>query len=165
MSGRGSYLDELQGRVEGEGKRVAVVVARFNAHVTGLLLESARATLHEHGVADDDVRVLTVPGAWELPQAARRAAATGRFDAVVALGCVIRGETPHFDFIAGETARGLGAAALETGVPVIFGVLTTENETQALERADPDGQAKGREAALAALEMAALFTTLDGAGS
>ena len=162
MSGPGSYADNLEGRVDGAGRRIAVVVSRFNDHVTGPLRESARRALVEHGVAADDVRVLTVPGAWELPQAALRAAGTGRFDAVIALGCVIRGETPHFDFIAGEAARGLGAAALESGVPVIFGVLTTETEAQAAERADPEGQDKGREAALAALEMAALFDDLDG---
>ncbi|MGD2071726.1 MAG: 6,7-dimethyl-8-ribityllumazine synthase [Gemmatimonadota bacterium] len=157
MSGPGTYLDDLEGRVEGAGRRIAVVVARFNGHVTGRLLEGVREALREHGVAEEDVSVLRVPGAWELPQAAQRAAVTGSYDAVVALGCVIRGETAHFDFIAGEAARGLGAVARATGVPVIFGVLTTDTEEQALRRADPDGQDKGREAALSALEMAALF--------
>lgn len=160
MSGPGSYMDALEGRVRGEGLRIAVVAARFNAHVTDVLLERVRATLVEHGVRDGDAPAFRVPGAWELPQAVAEAARTGRFDAVIALGCVIRGETPHFDFIAGEAARGLGRVALETRVPVVFGVLTTDTEAQALERADPEGQDKGREAALSALEMAALFGDL-----
>jgi 6,7-dimethyl-8-ribityllumazine synthase len=136
------------------------VVSRFNAHVTDQLLERARATLREHEVDDADLVVFHVPGAWELPQAARRVAGGGRFQAVLALGCVIRGETPHFDFIAGEAARGLAEAAYQSGVPVVFGVLTTDNEEQALERADPARGDKGREAALAALEMAHLFQRL-----
>ncbi len=143
--------------MDGEGLRLAVVAARFHGHVTGRLLDRCLAGLREHGVADDDVEVVRVPGAWELPQVAGRLARAGRHDAIVALGCVIRGETPHFDFVAGEAARGLGAVAREFGVPVILGVLTTDTEEQALERADPKGQDKGREAALAALEMALLY--------
>ena len=172
MSGSGSYADALEGRLEGlgtepgRGRRFAVLVARFHGPVTELLLRRVRETLLEHGVREGDVEIHRVPGAWELPQAAAVAARTERFDAVVALGCVIRGETPHFDYIAGEAARGLGRVATETGVPVIFGVLTTETEAQAVERADPDGQDKGREAALGALEMAILVETLvDGTGA
>lgn len=156
----GSYTEELEGAVTGEGRRFALIAARFNDWITAQLLERVRRTLVDHGVAEEDVEVFRVPGAWELPQAALAAARTRRFDAVVALGCVIRGETPHFDYIAGEAARGLGRAALESGIPVVFGVLTTENEEQAVQRADPDGRDKGREAALSALEMAALFETL-----
>jgi 6,7-dimethyl-8-ribityllumazine synthase len=142
------------------GRRFALLAARFNAHVTDTLLERARDTLLERGVDPSDVHVFRVPGAWELPQAALRAAASGRFDAVLAIGCVIRGETPHFDFISAEAARGLGEAAYRTGVPVVFGVLTTDSEAQALERADPGRGDKGREAALAAVEMADLFARL-----
>ena len=161
MTGSGTYSSELQGRVSGSGRRFALIASRFNSHVTDQLLSNARDTLLEHQTAEADVEVFRVPGAWELPQAALRAATTGRFDAIVALGCVIRGETPHFDYICDEAARGLGDAARRTGLPVIFGVLTTDTEAQALERADPARGAKGREMALAALEMADLFRRLD----
>lgn len=162
MSGPGSYTDALAGRVRTEGRRFAIVAARFNARHTDVLLERARATFLEHGAADEDLRVLRVPGAWELPQAVARVAREGDVDAVVAVGCVIRGETPHFDVIVDECARGLGEVALRSGVPVILGVLTTDTEAQARERSDPRGQDKGREAALAAMEMAALFHAVRG---
>ncbi len=155
-----SYAHELDGRLSGRGRRFAVIASRFNAHVTEQLLQRTLSTLLEHDVLADDVKVFRCPGAWELPQAALRAAGSGGFDAVIALGCVIRGDTPHFDFIAGEAARGLAETAYRTGVPVIFGVLTTETEEQALERSDPDRLDKGKEAALAALEMADLFLKL-----
>ena len=160
MSGSGSYLDQLEGRLDGTGLRVAVLAARFHAHVTETLMERCVATLREHGVGADGVEVFRVPGAWELPQAAARLAASGRWDAIVALGCVVRGDTPHFDFVAGEAARGLAEISRSHGLPVLFGVLTTENRTQALERAAPDGQDKGRELALAALEMGILYREL-----
>jgi 6,7-dimethyl-8-ribityllumazine synthase len=159
---KSGYIDDLDGRVRGEGLRVALVAARFNEHVTGLLAERGRACLLEHGVGEDGIELFRVPGAWELPVAARAVAATGRFDAVIAFGCVIRGETAHFDFIAGEAARGLADAARDTGVPVVFGVLTTEDEAQAVERADPEGQDKGWEAGLAALDMVRLLRELGG---
>jgi 6,7-dimethyl-8-ribityllumazine synthase len=160
---KSGYTEDLEGRVRGEGLRVALVAARFNAHITERLLERGRACLLEHGVDEAAAEVFRVPGAWELPQAVGALARTGRFDAVIAYGCVIRGDTPHFEFIAGEAARGLAEAARDTGVPVIFGVLTTENEAQAAERADPDGQDKGREAALSALAMARLIRGIRGA--
>jgi 6,7-dimethyl-8-ribityllumazine synthase len=163
-TGKHSYAASPDAAKSGRGRRFALLAARFNAHVTDQLLQRARATLLEHDVTDSDAEVFRVPGAWELPQAAIKVAGTGRFHAVVALGCVIRGETPHFDFIAGEAARGLGEASYRSGVPVIFGVLTTETEQQALERADPKGGDKGREAALAALEMADLFQRLGTSG-
>lgn len=153
MSGRGSYADGLDGRLDAGDHTFLLLAARFNGHIVDRMAESARACLREHGAAEESVRVVRVPGAWELPQAALAAARSRRFDAILALGCVIRGETPHFEYICGEAARGLGAAAREGGVPVIFGVLTTDTAEQALERADPEGQDKGREAALAALEM------------
>jgi 6,7-dimethyl-8-ribityllumazine synthase len=158
---KNSYATASAAAPSGRGRRFALIASRFNAHVTDRLLERARATLEAHEVAASDLVVYRVPGAWELPQAALRVAQTGGFHAVVALGCVIRGETPHFDFIAGEAARGLTAAAHQSGVPVIFGVLTTDTEEQALERADPKRGDKGREAALAALEMADLFQKLE----
>ncbi|MEJ2540997.1 MAG: 6,7-dimethyl-8-ribityllumazine synthase [Gemmatimonadota bacterium] len=159
MSGAGSYQDELDGRLDGSGAQVAVVAARFNGDFTGRMLESTLATLVRHGVDPEDIEVVRVPGAWELPQAVAAIAETGAVDVVVALGCVIRGDTPHFDFVAGEAARGLMDTALASGVPVILGLLTTETREQAAERADPERQDKGGEAALAALEMAALFRT------
>ena len=155
-----SYAADASGQLSGQGRRFALIAARFNSHVTDQLLHRAMSTLLDHGVAAEDIAVFRCPGAWELPQASLRAARTGGFDAVIALGCVIRGETPHFDFIAEEASRGLGRVAYDTGVAVIFGVLTTDTEAQALERADPEQGDKGREAALAALEMADLFLRL-----
>ncbi|HZD04049.1 MAG TPA: 6,7-dimethyl-8-ribityllumazine synthase, partial [Longimicrobiales bacterium] len=140
MSGAGSYQSRLEGRSDASGRRFLVVAARFNGHVVDHMVDSARRCLLEHGAEDAGVEVVRVPGAWELPQAVRVAAGTGRFDAILALGCIIRGETPHFEFISAEAARGLGAAARESSVPVVFGVLTTDTEAQALERADPEGQ-------------------------
>ena len=161
-TGDASYADALQGKVSGVGRRFVLVVSRFNAQVTEPLLESALACLVEHGTPRDSIEVVRVPGAWEVPQAVAWAAEQPTNDAVIALGCLIRGETAHFDVIADEVGRGLGAAARASGKPVIFGVLTTETEAQALERADPARGDKGREAALAALEMAALHERLGG---
>lgn len=137
--------------------RIAIVVSRFNDFVTDRLLAGARQVLHEAGIADADVDVLHVPGAFELPIAAQRAAETGRVAAVVCLGCLIRGATPHFDYISSACAHGITAAAAATGVPMAFGVLTTNSVEEALERAGPGGDNKGREAAQAALDMARLF--------
>jgi 6,7-dimethyl-8-ribityllumazine synthase len=146
--------------VSGAGRRFAVVAARFNANVTEPLLQSAVACLVEHGADAKAVEVFRVPGAWELPAATAKLADGRKYHAVLALGCLIRGETAHFDVIAHECARGLGAVALECGIPVAFGVLTTETEKQAVERADPKRGNKGREVALAALEMVELFDRL-----
>ncbi len=139
------------------GRRFALLVSRFNEEVTEEMLEGARACLLQHEVAEADVEVFRVPGAWELPQAARVAVDAGAHDAVIALGCVIRGETPHFDFVAGEAAGGLGEVARSGTIPVAFGVLTTETVEQARERADRQRGDKGREAALAALEMVSVL--------
>ena len=144
----------------GVGSRFAVVVSRFNASITESLRGAAVAALAEAGVAGDHIEQFTVPGAFELPQAARAAAETGRFDAVICLGCVIRGETPHFEYVSSSAAQGVMAAAGDTGVPMAFGVLTTDNEAQAWARAGDNADNKGREAAAAALEMAALFRAL-----
>ena len=160
-SGDGFDTSALEGCVSGAGRRFGVVVSRFNSHITEALLQSAVKCLTEHGAVTEAVEVYRVPGAWELPQACHRLARAGRHDALLALGCLIRGETSHFDLIAGEVARGLGAVALETGIPVVFGVLATETEAQAIERADPVRGSKGREAALAALDMAELYGRLN----
>lgn len=144
----------------GAGFRFAIIVSRFNAGITGSLRDAAKAALAEAGVASANVEEFSVPGAFELPQAARCAAETGRFDAIVCLGCVIRGETPHFEYVASSAAHGLMAASGETGVPMAFGVLTTDTEEQAKARAGTDAHNKGREAAAAALEMATLFRSL-----
>ena len=137
-----------------------MIVSRFNESITGALRDGARAALAEAGVALADIEEWQVPGAFELPQAARRAAETGCFDAIICLGCVIRGETPHFEYIASAVAHGIMDAAGETGVPMAFGVLTTDNEAQAAERAQPGRDNKGWEAAAAAIDLARLFRTL-----
>lgn len=144
----------------GAGFRFAVIVSRFNEQITSSLRDASREALRDAGVADGDVDVMDVPGAFELPQAARCAAETGRFDAIICLGCVIRGETPHFEYISSAAAQGVMDAAGETGVPMAFGVLTTDTEAQAQERSGPGADNKGREAAAAALEMATLFRKL-----
>ena len=133
--------------------RIAVVVAEFNAFVTTRLRDGALAQLREAGVADNDVRVVTVPGAFEVPQMARRIAATGVYDGIVCLGCLIRGATPHFDHIASAVAHGIMRAAVESGVPMSFGVLTTNSAEEALERAGDGPSNKGREAAQAVVDM------------
>jgi 6,7-dimethyl-8-ribityllumazine synthase len=140
--------------------RIAIVVSRFNDFVTERLLAGAREALRESGVAETDIVLLRVPGAFEVPIAAQRVAETGRISAVVCLGCLIRGATPHFDYIASACAHGITAAAAATGVPMTFGVLTTNSVEEALERAGAGDANKGREAALAAVEMAQLFDTL-----
>ncbi len=149
-------MPELCGSSEGAGLRVCVVVSRWNSFVTGKLLSGAVAALQQSGLADEDITVAHVPGAFEVPTAARWAAESGRFDAVVCLGAVIRGETAHFEYVAGGAAEGIARVALDTGVPVIFGVLTVETVEQALSRAGGKDGNKGEEAALAAIEMANL---------
>jgi 6,7-dimethyl-8-ribityllumazine synthase len=150
------------GGLDGSGRRVAVVAARFNSIVTGKLVEGACAALAKHGVADDDVDLAWVPGAFEIPVVAARMARSGRYDAVICLGAVIRGDTAHFELVAGEAARGIARVALETGVPVIFEVLATDNLAQAESRAGGEHGNKGWEAAEAALETASLMDQLPG---
>jgi 6,7-dimethyl-8-ribityllumazine synthase len=149
-----------EGDMGARGRRFAVAVSRFNGIVTSKLLEGAAAAFRRHDVAEEDIEVAWTPGAFELPLTALRLARSGRFDAVVCLGAVIRGETPHFDFVAAETARGIQRVALETGVPCVFGVLTTESLDQALDRAGGKHGNKGWESATAALEMAGLMDEL-----
>jgi 6,7-dimethyl-8-ribityllumazine synthase len=140
--------------------RVAIVVSRFNDFVTDRLLDGAREALGDAGIAGGDIDVLRVPGAFEIPMAAQRIAEAGTVDAVVCLGCLIRGATPHFEYIASACAQGIMAAAAATGVPMSFGVLTTNSAEEALERAAPGPANKGREAAEAALEMVRLFARI-----
>ena len=151
---------ELQGTRNGAGCRFAVVVSRFNEEVTSGLLAGARQALRESAVSEDDVTVFHVPGAFEIPVTALRAAETGLFDAVICIGCVIKGETLHFEYIASAACHGIAEAASASGVPITLGVLTTLTEAQALERSSPGAGNKGREAALAAVEMATLFRQL-----
>ncbi|NCF30159.1 MAG: 6,7-dimethyl-8-ribityllumazine synthase [Gammaproteobacteria bacterium] len=143
-----------------DGARFAIVAARFNTLITDALLEGALSTLAEHGVPEDHVSVVQVPGAFEIPITAKRLAASGRYEAIIALGAVVRGGTPHFEYVAGECARGVSRVALEEDVPVIFGVLTTDTDEQARERAGGKEGNKGFEAAIAGLEMVTLLRRL-----
>ena len=149
-------MPTLEGALDGQGLRVCIVVARWNEFVTRKLLEGAESCLGERGVAPEDVTVAWVPGAFEIPTAANWAARSGKFDAVICIGAVIRGDTAHFEYVAGGATDGIGATARETGVPVIFGVLTVDNVEQALSRAGGKDGHKGEEAAQAAIEMANL---------
>lgn len=146
------------------GARFAIVASRFNHFVVDPLVAGAVDTLRRHGVGADRVDVIRTPGAWETPWAVRRACRSDRYAAVVALGAVIRGATPHFDYVAGEAAKGCAAAMHETGVPVVFGVLTTDTIEQAIERAGTKAGNKGAEAAAAAIELASLGDALASAG-
>jgi 6,7-dimethyl-8-ribityllumazine synthase len=146
----------LQGTTDAHDLRIAIVVSRYNGFVTDRLKNGALDALAAAGASADAVDVVAVPGAYEIPQAAREAALTGRYDAIVCVGCVIRGETPHFDYISSAVSQGIMAVSVSTGVPISFGVLTTESAEQALERAVPGSANKGWEAAMAAVEMATL---------
>ncbi len=150
----------IEPEAKGQGRRIGIVVARFNEFVTGMMLEGALAALADRGVADDEITVAWVPGAIEIPIAAQKMASAGVYDAVITLGCVIRGGTPHFDYVCEHVNDGVGRVALDTGVPIIFGVLTTDDTEQALERADTTQGNKGGEFALGALEMADLLERL-----
>lgn len=156
-------MAEFTGTPAGEHRRFAVVASRFNQQIVEKLVDGALDALVRHGVAADDVDVVWVPGAWELPIAARRLLATERYDALVAVGAVIRGDTPHFDFVAGEASRGLHSASIEFDTPIGFGLLTCDDDAQAEARAGGAHGNKGWDAALAALEMADLFHRLDAA--
>ena len=153
-------MNELRGSTTGSGCRFAIVVSRFNEEITDGLLMGARQALADALVRDEDVTVIRVPGAFEIPVTALRAAETGRFDAVICIGCLIKGDTMHFEYIAGAACQAIADAAAATGVPMALGVLTTLTEEQAMERAADGPGNKGREAALAAVEMATLFRQL-----
>ncbi len=147
--------------LDATGLRFAIAVSRFNSSITEKLLEGALEGLRQAGVEEDNIRVEHVPGAWELPLLARVFALGESFDAVICLGAVIRGDTPHFDYVAGECARGLQQVQVEAGCPVVFGVLTTDNMQQALERVGGAHGHKGRDAAMTAIEMALLLSRLE----
>lgn len=149
----------IEGELRGEGLRFGIVASRFNDFITSRLLEGALDAFRSHGVREEDLTVVRVPGAFEIPVVARRLAGSGRFHAILCLGAVIRGETPHFEYLCAETSRGIGSVALETGLPVLFGVLTTDTVGQAEARAGGKSN-KGWEAALAALEMANVMAKL-----
>ncbi|HZI42789.1 MAG TPA: 6,7-dimethyl-8-ribityllumazine synthase [Gemmatimonadaceae bacterium] len=156
-------MAEFSGMPAGRGRRFAVVASRFNETVTQKLVDGALDALVRHGAAADDVDIVWVPGAWELPGAVRRLLATERYDALVALGAVVRGDTPHFDYVAGEASRGLADAGAAFETPIGFGLLTCDTMAQAEARAGGEHGNKGWDAALAALEMADLFDRLDAA--
>lgn len=144
----------IQGDLSGKGLKFGIVAARFNDFITARLLEGAVDALERHGVAESDVEVVKVPGSYEIPLAARKMAQAGKYNAVICLGAVIRGATPHFEYVSAEVSKGVAAVSMETGLPVIFGVLTTDTIEQAIERAGTKSGNKGWDAALSAIEMA-----------
>ena len=150
-----------RGKVNAEGFRFAIVASRWNDFLTSKLVDGAVDALESAGAAEADVEIFMVPGAFELPLACLKAARSGRFDAVVAIGVVIRGETPHFDYVAGEAAKGVTNASMETGVPVMFGVVTTDTVEQAVNRSGLKAGNKGYEAAMAAVEVANLYRSAE----
>ncbi|HEB49576.1 MAG TPA: 6,7-dimethyl-8-ribityllumazine synthase [Desulfobulbus sp.] len=149
-----------EGNLQGTGRKIGIIVARFNSFISEKLLEGAIDSLVRSGVRAEDIDVARVPGAFEIPLVAQKMARSGRFDAVICLGVVIRGATPHFDYVAGEVAKGTAQVMLDTGVPVLFGVLTTETIEQAIERAGSKAGNKGSDVAVAALEMVSLLEVL-----
>jgi 6,7-dimethyl-8-ribityllumazine synthase len=153
-------VERMDGELKASGLRFGIVVSRFNSFITERLLAAAVDALERAGAAGEDVNVVRVPGAFELPLAAKKLAATGRYDALIAVGCVLRGETTHYDYVCSETARGLQLAQMDSGLPIIFCVLTCDTLEQAIDRAGLKGGNKGFEAGLAAIEMAQLSRRL-----
>jgi 6,7-dimethyl-8-ribityllumazine synthase len=154
-------MRKFEGNMNAAGRKFALIASRFNSLITRQLIAGAEDCLLRHGAAGDDIVLVWVPGSFEMPLAARKMAESGKFDAVICLGAVIRGQTPHFDYVAAEAAKGIAQASLTTGVPVVFGVLTTDNIEQALDRAGMKVGNKGADAAAAAIEMADLFSSMD----
>lgn len=152
-----SQIKTLEGDFQNANARYAITVGRFNSFVVESLLSGALDALKRHGVTDDNITIVRAPGAWELPLVAKKLIATGKYDAVIALGAVIRGGTPHFDFVAGECAKGLGVVSLESDIPVSFGVLTVDSIEQAIERSGTKAGNKGADAAMVAIEMISLL--------
>lgn len=148
-----SQIKTIEGSFQNADARYAIAVGRFNSFVVESLLSGALDALKRHGVSDSNITIIRVPGAWELPLVAKKLVATGNYDAIIALGAVIRGGTPHFDFVAGECAKGLGVVSLDSGLPVIFGVLTVDSIEQAIERSGTKAGNKGADAAMVAIEM------------
>ncbi|MFY0757746.1 MULTISPECIES: 6,7-dimethyl-8-ribityllumazine synthase [Bacillaceae] len=154
-------MKTYEGNLVGSGLKVAIIVGRFNEFITSKLLSGAVDALKRHGVEDENVELAWVPGAFEIPLVAKKMASSNKYDAVITLGTVIRGSTTHYDYVCNEAAKGVSQASMSTGVPVIFGVLTTESIEQAIERAGTKAGNKGYEAAVAAIEMANLMRTMD----
>lgn len=150
-----------EGQLDGEGLQIALVVSRFNGFITERLIEGAIDCLERHGVGNDDIEIFYVPGSWEIPAFAVKIADTERYDSVICLGAVIRGETPHFEYVASESAKGIAQAAMLTDVPVIYGIITADTVEQAVDRAGTKSGNKGFDAAMTALEMIDLYTTVD----
>ncbi len=153
-------MEIKEGTLEGKECRVGIVVSKFNEFITTRLMNSALETLHKAGVEDDNIDAVRVPGAFEIPLVARHLARSRQYDAVICLGAVIRGETPHFDYISAEMSRGIAQASWDTGIPIVFGVLTTNTAAQALERSGAPEKNRGADAARTAIEMATLMKTL-----
>jgi 6,7-dimethyl-8-ribityllumazine synthase len=151
---------QIQGDFSAKGQKFCILVSRFNDFITSKLLDGALDALGRNGAKDEDVTVVRVPGAFEIPLVAKKAVAVKKYDAVICLGAVIRGATPHFDYVSAEVSKGVAAVGLESGVPVIFGVLTTDSIEQAIERAGSKSGNKGFDAAMAAIEMVNLFKAL-----
>jgi 6,7-dimethyl-8-ribityllumazine synthase len=150
----------FEGKISGAGRTFAIVVSRFNEFVSLRLLEGAMDCLRRHGTQDDDITIVWVPGAFDIPAAAKRVSDSGSYDAVVCLGAVIRGATPHFDYVASEVAKGVAHVSMETGVPVVFGVVTADSLEQAIERAGSKGGNRGWDAAQSAMELADLYAEM-----
>jgi 6,7-dimethyl-8-ribityllumazine synthase len=150
----------IEGKLEAKGLRVGLLVSRFNSFISDRLVEGAIDALLRHGGEKEDISVVRVPGAYEIPPAAKQMAESGRYDAIVCLGAVIRGATPHFDYVSAEVSKGIASVSLDSGIPVAFGVLTTDTIEQAIERAGSKAGNKGFDAAMAAVEMANLYKTL-----
>ncbi len=150
----------IQGELQAKGLKFAIIVSRFNDFITGKLLEGAVDGLLRHGAKEEDIDVIKVPGAFEIPLTAKKVASKGSYNAVICLGTVIRGATPHFDYVAAEVSKGIASASLDTGVPIAFGVLTTDTIEQAVERAGTKSGNKGFDAAMTAIEMAQVFKKL-----
>ncbi|GIN93155.1 6,7-dimethyl-8-ribityllumazine synthase [Siminovitchia terrae] len=151
----------FEGNLVGTGLKIGIVVGRFNEFITGKLLSGALDALRRHGVSEDDVSVAWVPGAFEIPLTAKKMTETNKYDAIITLGTVIRGATPHFDYVCNEAAKGAANVALQSGIPVIFGVLTTDTIEQAVERAGTKAGNKGWDSAVGAIEMANLYKTMN----
>lgn len=154
-------MGTYEGNLIGSGLKVGIVISRFNELLSSRLLSGAQDALNRHGILSDDVDVAWVPGAFEIPLVAKRLADTGRYDVVLALGVIIRGGTPHFDYVASEVSKGVAKASLDTGVPVMFGVITADTIEQAVERAGTKAGNKGWDAALAGIEMANLLRSVE----
>jgi 6,7-dimethyl-8-ribityllumazine synthase len=153
-------MKTIEGKLDGKGLRFGIVIARFNEFISGKLLSGCLDGLNRHGADEKNIDIVWSPGAFELPLLAKKLAQSGKYDVVICLGAIIRGATPHFDYVAAEVAKGIAHVGIETGIPVIFGVLTTDNIEQAIERAGTKGGNKGFDAALAAIEMVHLMKAI-----